>query len=230
MSTIADRLSIIETDILKRTDLTLMITNQYVNVYRTICNKVPFEELQAGPEVKACTADDPEVDLSTLTHSLAGIVSIQIEYSSTRARRLKRNHVRTYDSIVQQTSREPQSYARWAKKIELFPPPSSAFNLNIRYWKQATISGTASATPLLVPDAWLELLDWETMYRVYAILGRMPEAQALMVGSMQPRMPTSKRVISSDMGLIPRLWNELLLTIQDREGIDEDFSINPVRL
>lgn len=228
MATISSRVSLLATDVLKRADVTTMLTNQYVEAYRRVCSRVPFEDLQYR-ETKACTIDNPIVDLTTLTYVMSGIMSIQLVVSSSRARRLRRSHYRNLDNRVVPASREPNTYSRFGRKIELDPPPNSAYDLKIRYWREPLIDGTAGNTVLLVPDAWLQLLDWECMYTAYTILGRTDLATSLMMGSMQPKMPSPKKIQSSDMGLIPRLWNELLITIAEREHVDENFSINPVR-
>lgn len=228
MATINDIAGEITTDMLKRSDISAMVIKQVKAAYLTICQRVPFEELQTGPSDLTCTIDDPAVDLSSL--AIAGICSIRIVYSATSGMRLKRNHVRNFDNYATTlASNKPREYARWGKKIELSPPPKEEYVLKIRYWTYPTIANPVENTTLAMPSAWEELLKWESFHRVLIVLKRPEEAQSLVIPSMQPKMPTSKKVYSSDMGIIPRLWNELLLTVPGRESIDEDFSINPVR-
>jgi hypothetical protein len=229
MATISDIVTKIKDEFLNRGDITAALTNRCAEAYLTLCSKVPFEDLQVGPESLNCTIGNKTVDLTTLSAPLAGICSIKIIYSTTTGMRLKRNHTRNYDAMIDPANSKPVQYARWGKKIEVWPPPDGAYELQVRYWKQGVLSGTVANTTLVIPAPWEELLMYETLYRAYYMLRMQNDAQALIIGAMQPRMPTTKRVVSQDMGVIPRLWNELLTTISQRENIDEDFSINPLR-
>jgi hypothetical protein len=83
-------------------------------------------------------------------------------------------------------------------------------------------------TAVLTPVEWDELLRWETLYKVYYSLDMLEKAAALMQPAMVPRQPgSSKKTISFETGVIPRLWNDLLTTVSQQENVDEDFSINP---
>jgi hypothetical protein len=106
------------------------------------------------------------------------------------------------------------------------------FTVTLRYWRKATIVANPNegTTTLLIPDEWLELMEWEVFYRILCTLNRYDEATNLIMPAMQPKMPSPAKNLQRDIGIIPRLWNELLTTIDERESIDDDFSINPVRL
>lgn len=200
-----------------------------MRVYRTICNKIPFEALQTTSAAISCVVGQAAYDLATLDPVLSGICSIKMTYSSSLSRRLQRDHTRTYDSMQAASNGKPVKYARWAKKIELWPPPdSTSYTMAIRYWASADIDGTAANTVLACPDEWIELIEWETYYRVLTVLGRPQEAAMLVQPAMIPKGPTVKKVLMSDIGIIPRLWNELLQTIQQREHVDEDYGMLPI--
>ena len=51
---------------------------------------------------------------------------------------------------------------------------------------------------------------------------------SLMQTSMLPNQASPKKKKVDEMGIIPRLWNNLLSNMSFRENIDEDFSINPL--
>lgn len=230
MATLGDVIATVQTDYLVRADLTNLVTKQAVRVYQTICGKIPFEELQSVAPPINCVANTAEYDLGGLTPPLAGIASLKINYGGGRTKRLKRDHTRNFDAIPPQGSREPVSYARWGKKIEVWPPPAAAYVMTLKYWAKANINATPANTVLACPDEWVELLEWETYYRTLTVLGRAPEAAMLVQPAMVPRGPAPKKILQSDIGIIPRLWNELLLTIQQREYVDEEYSIQPVVL
>lgn len=85
-----------------------------------------------------------------------------------------------------------------------------------------------SSHTLLMPEEWEELLMWETLYRLYTATEQHDKAMLLVAPTMTPRMPTPKKITIREVGIIPRLWNDLLQTVYGREGVDEDFSINPI--
>lgn len=227
MATIGDLTTELESNFLFRVDLTSSLYIFMRNFYRVLCSKVPFEELQLRSNFN-CVIGNAEVDLSSL--KLAGIMSIYIEYSSSPSQgiRLKRSHTRLYDNMGTMPNGRPHTYARFNKKIELLPPPDNTYTLKVRYWQTADINATVQNTTIVAPDAWHELIQWETYYRALMVLNRFNDAQNLILTSMQPKMPSPKKVVEADLGIIPRLWNELLTTIQEREFIDEEFGINPL--
>lgn len=228
MATINNVIDWVYDTALKRTDISTLVSVEAIKVYRTLCNKIPFEELQAGPETIACVAGTQTYSLAGLANPLAGIVSIKIEYSASSAIRLKRDHVRSYDNMPTPANGKPIRYARWGTGIELWPPPNAAYNLKIRYWQKAQ-TVIAGGTTMLIPEEWVELVHWETLYRVLTVLNQEARAMSLIMPAQMPRMATSKKVHMADMGIIPRLWNELLTTISQKENIDEEFSINPLQ-
>jgi hypothetical protein len=234
MATISDMRAEIEEDILKRTDMTVAINRAIRDAHRYICGKVPFDELQTGPFTIDCVADQQSYNLATLLSAgaqpaLAGIVSIKMEYSSTQVIRLKRSHVRLYDAMRVPPSGKPVKYARWGAKIEIWPPPdSSTYDMELRYWSVPTESGTLASTTLVPPPVWEPLIKWEAMYLLYTILNRPMDALSLIAPSQIPNYPGPKKRDMTELGIIPRLWNDLLQTISQRENVDEDFSINPV--
>lgn len=83
--------------------------------------------------------------------------------------------------------------------------------------------------PFVTPEEWDELIRWETLYRVYIALDQIDKAQALVTPQGLPRQQGSpKKIRVFETGIIPRLWNDLLETVSQKENVDEDFSINPV--
>lgn len=220
----------IKTEVLVRSDIDALITSQVKAAYLSICGRVPFGELVAPTPVLACTPAQSAVDISALNPAVAGIISLRVNYTSTQGRRLRRTHIRlmqNYGSTL--VAGKPHEYARHGLQLRLFPVPDQAYSLTLLYWMRPAIASPVGSTVLAVPPEWEELVMWEALYRIYGILRRPEDAQALIMPALQPKMRTGKKQYSQDIGIIPRLWNELLLTVDRREGIDEDFSINPRR-
>jgi hypothetical protein len=213
---------------LKRSDLTSEAVEAAVGAYRVICQAIPFEELQttATPTV---TPGNSVVSLSAVSPSVAGIVSVRYVTAAGRSWRLKRSHVRAFDNISYSSNGDSRSYARFGLTLELQPPPQAGSSLIMRYWSNPTIDGTPGNTNLVTPLAWDELFKWETLYRLYFITSQEDKAAALIMPMPMPRQMSPKKTQMFEVGIIPRLYNDLLKTINMREAVDEDFSVNPIR-
>ena len=173
-------------------------------------------DLTSGP-----TALDP---------SLRAIASMRLSFSSTNRRRPRRSHVRVYDSLSFTQPGFCATYARWGNSIEFNPPPnSSIYTFRVRYWSRPTIDPiTPVNTVIITPEEWDTLYKWETLYKVLHYLDQQDKAMALMQPQPLPRQSTPKKVPIVEIGIIPRLYNDLLTTVSQQENTDEDFSINPV--
>ncbi len=202
-----------------------------VEAYYSMCSKVQFEAIQTTGSEISTVADQAEYDLSALDPPVAGIVNVRYTQASGVKRRLKRSSTKVFDGVSSITSTpSPYLYAHWGESIELFQPPNSANDtFRLRYWSMPSISTTNPGAHVVdIAKEWHELLLYETLFRVYHFLETPEKAMALMAPAIMPRQGSPKKVRSFEMGIIPRLWNDLLATRAEREHSDEDFSINPV--
>jgi hypothetical protein len=199
--------------------------------YVSVCSKVPFDQLQA------MTSEIPLIQ-GTAVYSLAaynmfGLISVRLTFNAGYGvRRLRRSHVRHFDSYLDRQG-TPATYARFGTSLQLSPiPNNSTDTIRARYWSRPTIPTNPNEvedTVLLTPVEWDELLEWETLYRMYIFTEQHDKANLLMQVVPMPRQFGMTKTRTFEMGIIPRLWNDLLKTESQREGTDEDFSINPVR-
>jgi len=83
-------------------------------------------------------------------------------------------------------------------------------------------------TNLITPTEWDALFKWETLYKVLHYLDQQDKAMMLVQPQPLPRQATPKKVQMVEVGMIPRLRNDVLTTVSQQENTDEDFSINPV--
>lgn len=232
MATLQDVSNWVTHDMLNRTDIQSIADSAAIAVYTTICAKIPFDELMVtSPELPVqqnVTTYDLTSGPTNLTPALRAIASIRMTFSATNKRRLRRSHVRVYDSLSFTTPGFVATYARWGNSIELNPPPqNNSFTFRVRYWSRPDLSGGIGTT-IITPDEWIELYKWECLYKVYHYLDQLDKASVLMTPQPLPRQSTPKKVPIVEIGIIPRLWNDLLTTISQQENVDEDFSINPV--
>lgn len=215
---------------LKRPDVQDIANEAAQNFYLLLAQAVPFEEFQTTSDEIPLGTDTATVDLSAL--SINAILSIRLTNGST-IRRLRRTNTRVYDSQGFNQPSVPASYARWNKNIELDKIPNTiGMTLRIRFWQLPVLSDIPEDTPVIIPTPWYELMRYETLYRVWIDLEEYEKAAALIAPSAyaQPvqrqSSPHKSRVM--EQGVIPKLWNDLLRTVSQRENGDEDFSINPV--
>lgn len=226
-TTIGDIANWAVTTVMNRVDLLDAAYGFAEDAYVAMCGKVPFEELSHTSSELPMTSGTATYSITS--SNLLGIVSIRIKYSSSEARRLKRSHVRLYDGMGIVANGRPYSYARWGDSIEVMPPPdSSSYTYRIRTWSRPTLETAKAETELVTPREWDELLQWETLYRLYHATGEQEKAMMLMAPTQMPAYPNSPRKSRVyEFGIIPRLWNDLLRTYNQREAVDEDFSLNP---
>lgn len=210
---------------LKRQDVAATTIENAKNFYKLLCSAVPFDELETTSAERAMVSGTGSYDLSDL--QLNGICSIRLTYGTNQFRRLRRSHPRVYDSLGSVVPGIPATYARWGKAIEVNPTPgSSSYTYRLRYWRAPAIETTPENTTIILEDPWLELIRYETLYRTYLDYEEFEKANMLVAPMPMPRQGQHARVF--EYGIIPKLWNDLLKTIRQRENVDEDFSINPV--
>lgn len=234
--------------ILNRTDLTTKLNDSVVNFYKLLCRKVPFDELMVvSPQIPLISGQATynldtmvDVDGHVLDPVLKSIYSIKCTFgpnatSTTVGQqspsvRLRRSATRLYDAIGYTIPGQTSTYSRFGKTIEVNPAPNASnWSLQFRYWCIAPMDETPVNTTLIMDDDWAELIRWELLYRAYYMLGNTQEAMALVQPTQLPSVPGApRRRLMTEIGIIPRLWNDLCNTLSSRENADEDFSINPV--
>lgn len=205
------------------------------NAYMVITGKIPFPELETKSAEISTVANDPEVDLGTLNPTLAGILSIRYSEQATQnKRRLVARDTRQFDAAASTIPSNPYAYARFGKKIELFPPPDNANDtVRVRYWGLPTFTDPQDLSELrahtiLFPFEWEELLLWETVYRLHHYFQQYNEAMMLVSPSIMPDQAGPSKPIRNAIGMLPSLWNNLLQTVRAREYVDADYAVNPI--
>lgn len=212
---------------LKRPDTLPIAIEDAVNFYKLLCSAVPFDELMVSSAERPLANGTISYDLSDLP--LKGIMSIRLTWAANKYRRLRRTHSRVYDSLGSTVPGVPASYARWGKSIEINPTPNlDSYTYRIRYWSAPTIDVVPENTTIVLDDPWLELMRYETLFRTYLAFEEFEKANLLVAPVPMPRQPSPQATRVFEYGIIPKLWNDLLRTISQRENGDEDFSINPV--
>lgn len=229
MATLGDVQTWVGTQKLKRTDINSVILDFAQEAYFTICSTVPFPNLEKRTSELPIVADDDFLDISTVA-DLCGIMSVMLLKAGERMRRLTQRNGRFMDSLVRKRAGHPALYCRWGEKLEFDSAPSASdLTIILRYWAYPTLASPVGNTTLVFPPEWLELLKWETLYRTYMFLENWNAAQQLIMPAMLPRYPATKKIRTQEVGIIPRLWNDLLSSATGKDAYDSDYSINPIR-
>lgn len=199
--------------------------------YISVCAAVPHTSLKGETAEIPFVQGQSEYDIES--YNIAGIFSIRVTISSTQQYRARRSHFRVFDQYPAVYQGQPVVYSRYKYKLEWRPvPSSSSATFRIRYWAVPIFDDDNIAAievqPIELDKIWNELLYYETLYRVFMDTGQFDKAQMLVAPTPIPRQPTFKKVKMVEFGIIPRLWNDMLTTIEERETADENFGINPV--
>lgn len=230
MSTLGSIASEVANEYFKREDVYPMALKFAERAYLLITKKVPFGELQNKSSEVPISTTDVEHDITTFDPKVAGIIHIRITDPTGNVRKAGRSNTTVQDMVQTAAGAPPSRYARFARNIEFDRvAPATGWTFMMRYWAAVEILEEPADTILCWEDQreWDDLLYWETVYRVHLHLGQANEAAQLVQVMPMPRGPETTRRQMFEVGIIPRLWNDLLRTIADRESIDEDYGINP---
>lgn len=114
----------------------------------------------------------------------------------------------------------PSEYCRFGRNIIIRPLPDQQYQFYWDAWLLPTITTVISATPLLVPLDWLEIVDMGAIMRGFRNLGERNKAQELQqlmfgykndTGKMVPGLITNRMTMNQaqsparDYGLRPRV-------------------------
>ena len=76
------------------------------------------------------------------------------------------SYIRRYNSINPTDSlTRPSIYTLWNSQVIFRPTPGDAFTFFLDAWQRPQIAKDIDSTPLLLPDEWLEILDYEAADR-----------------------------------------------------------------
>lgn len=217
-------------DFINRNDQQQFVERAAVHVYKQICARIPFEELQAiaAPYVLPGSTTQLDYTAGPGIMNLAGIYSIKL-IDGTAVRRIKKTEMREFDSLPVNLPGPPSRYARFgANTIYFDRPGNGSATIEMKYWQKPLIDVIPQNTTIITPENWDELLVWETIFRALTKLKRNDEAMSLMMGPQLPDGPGTRKTYMRSAGIIPRLWNDLLATMRQIESFDDDFGVKPL--
>jgi hypothetical protein len=136
------------------------------DAYLDLGNSYRFEDLEVGP-LTIQTPDDGVTQYSPLPTDLRAISQVSVDLTG-QGKYVPMNPT-DYTTIRRSTSvspGRPSRYARMGYQLWYDRVPDQLYNVQITYWQKPAIvvntndtTSDVEATPLLMPDDWLEILD-----------------------------------------------------------------------
>lgn len=187
MSTIADRRARVLLALGNRTDLSAItapsvpsrldqwISDSYTEIgmgYNFSEAELTFNGQVVQSQDSLAYPDDARAILSIMFYRQSDGTPVQPQVKDIQT-------IRQYSST---TKGPPSQLAYFALKVFMRPVPDQTYNYTLDFWQKPQIdnqAGDLGATELLVPDDWLEIIDYGAMMRGHAELQEPEKAQNL---------------------------------------------------
>lgn len=155
MSSFTDIANWVVQDYLNRSDLLSVAQTAAVNIYKVVTAKIPFDILMTTtpelPVVSGTDTYDLTLGFTQVWPPLRAIASNRFTFAQGQnSRRLRRSHVRVYDSLTFTQPGNTATYARWGNSLIFNPPPNaSTYTFRLRYWSYPVIGQAYQITGTL---------------------------------------------------------------------------------
>lgn len=191
--------------------------NQWIrDAYREIGNNFPLETLEISLD-SVMSAGTYIYDYPSDGRAIKSI-SIQSDITNQAGPiELVMKDIRYLQRYPLNQTGIPSLWAPFNRQIHVRMSPADAYPLALKYWQFVSIDpNTLGDTVLMVPDDWLEVIQYEATRRGFIALKQYMDAQALhMLLHGDPKNP-------GDPGLIKRK-----LTQNAAESAISDYAISP---
>lgn len=214
MSTIAERTETVRLMLGNRSDLEDRIPRWTAKAYVELASNVPFPELEeSDPITTTSGADNYQYPTDAM-----GIISCTLSFQGAK-RAIRKKNIEYIDLYPTTALGPPAIWAPYKQEQIFRPVPDGAYDIMRRFWKKPVVDFTDTtsidATDLLVPDNWLEIVDYASALRGFVELkdrGKAQELRILLYGD--PRHPADN----------PGLIKERLTRIQ-AENVNSDYGL-----
>lgn len=221
-TTIGDRVPIVADLLGGRTDKNDSISKWIASGYRDLAHSIPFETLEE-------TIDDLTVfgqDTLLYPGTARAIKSITLGRPSvnpsswTPLKKRNKAIINRYDTTKPGV---PAIWAPFAQRMYLRPVPNDSYPVIVDYWVKVNVDinadvNTLNETEILLPDDWIEIVDYEAQMRGFMGLLEFDKANAIrMLLHGDPKKPKEPGLIkqrltriqaeyeNADYGLRPRM-------------------------
>lgn len=178
-TTIADHIIPVVSLLGGRTDKNSDISKWILAGYRDIAHTVPFEDLEVV-QATACVANIGTVDYPTDARAIKS-VTLQFPVQNPVSNRpiYKRNKAITDRYAITPTG-VPSIWAPFNYQMHLRQVPNDSYPLIINYWQKVVPNATdVNDTLIMVPDDWLEIVEYAAQERGWIDLQEFDKANAI---------------------------------------------------
>lgn len=181
MSTIEDRYDGIKFMLGNRSDLEAQIARWTANAYIELASNIPFPNLERGPD-DILTASGQ--DSYQYPSNAMGIIACSMLFNGAK-RAVRKKNIEYIDLYPTTQQGPPVIWAPFNMQQVFRPIPGGSYTITRRYWEKPVVNfsttDTINATTLLVPDNWLEVIDYSAALRGNIELDEKDKAQALNI-------------------------------------------------
>lgn len=210
-----------------RHDLELRIIGWLRDAYIELGMAYKFSELEdtynmptvIGTDTYDYPVTDPAFGSRLTSYETRAIKNLTIKDSTGFPRPLYPKAIRTIDRYQTITRAAPSVYSSYGRQIVIRSVPNAIYTLVWRIWVKPLIEDNVGATIVLLPDDWLEILDYSAALRGHTELLERDKAQevfGILHGAEDPR--SGRRV----PGLIDQR-----LTQRQAESENEEYALAP---
>jgi hypothetical protein len=201
-----------------RSDLTTRIYNWIWDSYLELGMSLPFEGLEktlsatSTPLTPTIVAGTDNYAYPTGVRAVK-IITMLLTTGTSRLRRKNLEDIEDFSTAAADYG-QPSIYSPFENKIWLRAVPDVVYSWRWRVWMAPTQGATVDATILLVPDDWLEVVDWGAAMRGFVELlepDKSANIRMLLFGSDDPR--TGHHV----PGLIEKKMTRAQAEVESRE-------------
>lgn len=212
MATIADQVTNVRLKLGNRSDIDARVAGWLVDAYRDLGSNYPFEELED-------TINDllvPNIGEYPYADQVRAVKTLSIQLPNGDTRELKKRHIINIRRYSILSGDDPSIWAPFKRVAHVRPKPRNSYSLIWDVWLKPQISDPVTDTPILLPDDWLEILNFCAAFRGHIDLierDKAGELRMLLYGD--PKHPDNLGLIASK------------LRQKAAENVAEDYPIRP---
>jgi hypothetical protein len=199
MAIISDRNTTVQLMLGNRSDLGSRIPLWTANAYIELSSNIPFPDLENTDNILT-VANSDTYDYPT---NARGLLSVTLLLNN-QPRPIKKKNIEYIDNYPTTSTGVPAVWAPFNYKQVLRPVPDTGYTVIRRFWTKPVVDFTTVTTisnsTIMMPDDWLEIVDYASAMRGFAELKdreKAKDTRVLLYGD--PKDPTNPGLIKQHL-------------------------------